>query len=123
MENERELKVNNELEPDTIRVSKTQLELLIHQNRELKEMTIASGDAILIIMELFGGKLPTNIAQGISLLTKIPKMVENFDEKKRQHLQKSIVLIAENADKYLTPQQVAMIDKYKLKELTQKIPQ
>lgn len=106
-----------EVKSENVLVSREQLAQLLQQNKELKEMTIASGDALLIVMELFGGKLPTNVAQGIALLTRIPKMVESFDETKREHLRNCLAKIALNSEKYLTPDQVKMVEKYKLKEL------
>ena len=108
------------VETKMVQVSETQLQQLLKQNRDLKSMTIASTDAILIMLELFGGKFPTGVADGIKLMARLPKIIENFDDKKKKHVQESLATIAELAPNYMTPEQMQVIEKYNLLQLIEK---
>ncbi|MBK9329040.1 MAG: hypothetical protein IPM95_06945 [Sphingobacteriales bacterium] len=98
-------------ESELIKVDKQQLEMLVLQNRELKQTTQATTDLILLFIDMIGGKIPTSVTGGIMVLTKLPGIINGLTDEKKEHLQTVLNIIINNAPKYLTAhQQQRLID-------------
>lgn len=95
-------------QPEKVSVDKAQLTELIAQNRELKEMTARTIKVLFIILDIVGGKLPTNTLETTAL---VGTMIRKFTTGKidTKELFAEITALMEVAPKYMNEEQKAKI--------------